>query len=293
MWNAAALDAPAHIVCAVASDGESLSGWAAGGKAAEVNGRHEDSLNCASDDSSDDEAWRMHLGMQNGGHTRPNGVPASPQRRHSGGGGSAAWLSPELALNLGLACHLQPFLQPGSEQAADGSLADGGLPAAAADGFSIRRQPVGLDAVVIEPYVPQQEDHPPHAGASTSISALAPPAVSIAVPDAGPAMVQAATAVTLAQVREPEPNPLPAEGDADDAAGGEPGGGADPSTFASGSHGHSWAGPPGLEHQAAPGGAGAGDDAGFGDALTAALRRHFQVVSHLRLPNVSAVASAT
>lgn len=91
--------------------------------------------------------------------------------------------------------------------------------------------------------------------------------------------VPAASSVTLAQLREPEPSPLPAVGDADDAAGGpgEPDGNGSP--LAAGGRGHALAGLPAPETRPPTGDGGQEDDAGFGDALTAALRRHFQVCS--------------
>ena len=210
----------------------------------------------------------MHLVTQNGGHSQPNGVRSSLQNYDNSSNSGMCWVSPELALNLGLACHLHPFLVQSGGEAADGTAAGPTTDATVPLTQLQQQQPASLDAVVIQPYA---GDSQPSVGADASANtAVLHPTVSIPVPG-GQTAVRAAAAVTLAQLREPEPHPLPAEGE---AAGGEPSG-AD-----AGDHRHDQGGaggpPPAEQQRSAPGG---GKDAGFGAALTVALRRHFQASS--------------
>lgn len=132
--------------------------------------------------SSDDEAWRAHLppSMQSGSRLQANGVHGGRLRHtHSTGtsppetqgADSTAWLSPELALNLGLACHLQPFLQPDTA----GSTA----PAAALDELGDLQPAAFLDAVSIQAYQAQHSA----ADAVTSSSATAS---NVKIPVPGP-----------------------------------------------------------------------------------------------------------
>ena len=256
MWSATSLTGAVHIARAIEVSSPPVPAPAGVSNAAEANGIVACDPDSGSDDGSDDEAWRMHLGAQNGGPSRPNHPHDNLQQHHSGASSGMAWVSPELALNLGLACQLQPFLLHSSNSTA-GTAAASSVAAATAG-------PDSLDAVVIQPYIGDSQPSGDSAGAGAD-AAVPRPTVSIQVPS-GHAAVRAATAVTLAQLREPEPHPLPTEGD---EAGGDAAG-AD-------ALGHSGVAglppPPPAEQQHSD----EGGDAGFGDALTVALRHHFQV----------------
>ncbi len=172
VWNAAAADAPAHLARLV--EHSQLEGERAGS---------------ATGSDSDDDAWRSHLpsGGQNGSASQ-NGLPNG--HGTSDNFSNTAWLSPLLALNLGLACHLQPFLQPDPNAAASDAVeapAGGAAPQPAAAVTRRRQQLAGLDAVVIQAFTPAAAESP----AAT---------VQIPLPGGGHASVRAADALGLSQV---------------------------------------------------------------------------------------------
>jgi hypothetical protein len=258
IWSATSVTGAVHIARAIEVSSPPVPAPAGDSNAAEANGDVALDPDSGSEDGSDDEAWRMHLDVQNGGRSRPTHPHDNLQQCHSGASGSMAWVSPELALNLGLACHLQPFLlQSGDRTAQTPTASSSAAPAAAA---------ASLDAVVIQPYIGDSQPSGDSTGASTG-AAVPRPTVSIRVPG-GQAAVRAASAVTLAQLREPEQHPLPTEGD--ETSG---------DVAAADALGHSGAAgllpPPPAEPQRSD--PDEGGDAGFGDALTLALRHHFQV----------------
>lgn len=258
IWSAASANGPVHVARAIEVSSPPAPAPAGFSNAAEADGPEAHDPGSGSDDGSDDKAWRMHLDVQNGGQSRPTHPHDDLQQRHSSADGSMAWVSPELALNLGLACHLQPFLLQSGDSTAQTAAANSLITAAAAT--------TSLDAVVIQPYIGDSQPSADSTGAGAD-AAVPRPTVSIEVPG-GQTAVRAATAVTLAQLREPEPHPLPTEGD-------EAGGNASGADAA----GHSAMPglpppPPAEPQQSAPD---EGSDAGFGDALTVALRHHFQV----------------
>lgn len=258
IWSAASVPGPVHIARAIEVSSPPAPAPAGFSDAAEADGPEAHDPASGSEDGSDDEAWRVHLGAQNGGHSWPNHPHNSLQQHHSDASGNMVWVSPELALNLGLACHLQPFLLQSGDSTAQTAAANSSITAAAAT--------TSLDAVVIQPYAEDSQTSADSTGASSE-AAASRPTVSIHVPG-GQTAVRAATAVTLAQLREPEPHPLPTEGDeADGDASGADGAGhnAMPGLPPP---------PPAEQQRSAPD---EGSDAGFGDALTVALRHHFQV----------------
>lgn len=173
VWNAAAADAPAHLARLVEHSQLAGAGSATGS-------------------DSDDDAWRSHLpsGDQNGSASQ-NGLPNG---HGTSGNSSTAWLSPLLALNLGLACHLQPFLQQDPNAAASDAAeapAGGAAPQPAAAVTRRRQQLAGLDAVVIQAFMP--------AGAAAAAESPAA-TVQIPLPGGGHASVRAADALGLSQV---------------------------------------------------------------------------------------------
>jgi hypothetical protein len=258
IWSATSVTGAVHIARAIEVASPPVPAPAGVSNAAEANGDVASDPDSGGDDGSDDEAWRMHLGAQNGGPSRPGHPRDDLQQHHSDTSGSMAWVSPELALNLGLACHLQPFLLQSSNSTAA---------TATASSFAATAATLtSLDAVAIQPYVGDSQPSADSSSGNTN-AAIPRPTVSIQVPG-GQAAVRAAAALTLAQLREPEPHPLPTDGEetAGDAAGAD-------------ALGHSGVAgmppPPPAEPQRSD--PDEGGDAGFGDALTLALRHHFQV----------------
>lgn len=165
-------------------------------------------------DNSGADAWRTHLpnGMQHGDAPRQNGLPdglANGGRRRRGSpeanatGTRMAWLSPLLASNLGLSCHLQPFLQPANEAMASASadqlVAGGAAQQLGASAASPRRRLTSLDAVVIQAYVPGARQ-PLAGGAAAAQSSAA--TVDVPLPGGGHTPVPMAAALGISQVPE-------------------------------------------------------------------------------------------